>query len=207
VTGTEDLPAHGGFLPPAMPGHSHDLALPHDLERARSLLAEAGYPEGRGLPELRLVHADPGLGENLRREVEDKRAPQWRELGVRLRQEWVPFDDVPSEVQADNTFWEWGWVSDYPEPEGMLQTFLDTQPVLRDDVLLSLCDQARTPRSRDARLELYRAADKLLVAELVSLVPLSYSIWHILHRPHVHGMWAHPMGTGTLDDVVVRRSP
>src|SRR5262249_12070780 len=45
--------AYGGFLPPAMPGHSHDLAPSYDPARARALLAEAGFPDGRGLPELR----------------------------------------------------------------------------------------------------------------------------------------------------------
>src|ERR1044072_6632155 len=44
--------AYGGFLPPAMPGHSHELVPAHDVDLARRLLAEAGYPEGRGLPEL-----------------------------------------------------------------------------------------------------------------------------------------------------------
>jgi oligopeptide transport system substrate-binding protein len=205
MVGAEQRPAYGGFLPPAMPGHSHELAPTPDLALARSLLAEAGYPEGRGLPELRLVHADPGLGADARRKAEARFGPQWRDLGIRLRQEWVPFERIRTEVQKDHTFWSWAWASDYPEPQGMLETFLASQPVPVDDELSALLRTARSSRSRDERLEFYRAVDRRLVAEDAWIVPTVYDIWHVLHRPHVEGLWTHPLGMGTLDGVVVRQ--
>ncbi|GAG42728.1 unnamed protein product, partial [marine sediment metagenome] len=45
-------PATGGFVPPGMLGHSPGIALPCDPDRARLLLAEAGYPGGRGFPDV-----------------------------------------------------------------------------------------------------------------------------------------------------------
>ena len=47
--------SRGGAIPPAMPAHSHRVGLEYDLEKARALLDEAGYPGGKGLPELTLV--------------------------------------------------------------------------------------------------------------------------------------------------------
>ncbi len=44
------FPATGGFVPPNMAGHSPGIALPYDPDEARKLLAEAGYPGGRGFP-------------------------------------------------------------------------------------------------------------------------------------------------------------
>ena len=79
-------PATGGFLPPAMPGHSHDAGLRHDPGLARSLLAEAGYPEGRGLPAARLIQADPGFGDETRRRIEARWESQWRGLNLRVEQ-------------------------------------------------------------------------------------------------------------------------
>ena len=52
---SERASTRGGAIPPAMPGHSHRVGPEYDPETARQLLAEAGYPEGRGLPELRML--------------------------------------------------------------------------------------------------------------------------------------------------------
>jgi oligopeptide transport system substrate-binding protein len=205
VADSANPPAYGGFLPPAMPGHSHDLAPKYDIDRARALLAEAGYPDGRGLPEIRLVHADPGFGPDFRRDTEAKWESQWRELGVRMRQEALDFDDVRPAVEVGPSLWIWGWVSDYPDPDGMLETFAASMPITRDGELSRLLEQARVLRTRDERLELYRRADRRLVAELVRVVPTIYDSWYVVHRPHVDGMWTHPMGIGPLDELVVRR--
>jgi ABC-type transport system substrate-binding protein/class 3 adenylate cyclase len=207
IAGSGDLPpAFGGLLPPAMPGHSHELAPAHDLVLARTLLAEAGYPDGRGLPELRLVHADPGLDEPLRREIESRWIGQWRELGVQVHQDWVLFEQFAAEVSRDASFWESGWISDYPDPHGVLGSLFEQQvvPVPRqDEDLRGLLDRARNLRARDERLQLYREVDRKLVADQVWLVPTSYGNWHLVHRPWVKGLWTHPLGMGPLDNVVV----
>jgi ABC-type transport system substrate-binding protein/class 3 adenylate cyclase len=207
VAGTGNFPAQGGILPPAMPGHSHDLALAHDTALARTLLAEAGYPDGRGLPELRLVHPQLGVQDFLRAEIEARWAGQWRELGVRIRQEWVPFEQVRLALSRNASFWEWGWVSDYPDPHGVIGILLAHQlmPVQYSEDVRGLLDQAQTLRSRDDRLQLYRDADRKLVAEEVRIVPTFYDRWHVLHRPWVRGLWAHPLGMGPLEDVVVTK--
>jgi len=205
VQDTNGAPAYGGFLPPAMPGHSHDLALRYDIRRARTLLAEAGYPDGRGLPELRLIHADPGFGADFRRHEEAKWTPQWRELGVRVRQEWVSFDDVPAEVRVGPSILAWGWVGDFPDPDGMLSTFAASHAITPHLGVSMLLEQAHSSRDRDARLNLYRTADRIIVSERTWVVPTIYDRWGITYRPHVEGIWAHPLGMGALDDVVVHR--
>jgi ABC-type transport system substrate-binding protein len=188
-----------------MPGHTHELAPAYDPARARALLAEAGYDGDRG-PELRLLHADPGLGERLRDEIEARWAGQWRELGVRLTQEWVPFDRIYAEAGAEGSFLEWGWVSDYPDPDGFLGPLLEQNfsPVPTDAETSQLLELGRSSRSRDERLRLYRELDRYLVAERTWLVPTVYDAWQILRRPWVEGVWGTPFGLGTLGDVVVQ---
>jgi oligopeptide transport system substrate-binding protein len=175
------------------------------LEHARSLLAQAGYADGRGLPELRLTHADFGFGEAFRHEVDARWEPQWRDLGVRVRQEWVPESALVSEGSRDASFWESGWGTDYPDPHGMLANFLESHQVGYDDDLARLLRRARSLRSRDDRLGLYREADRRLVAEQTWVVPTIYVKWYLLHRPWLHGLWTSPLGMSTLDEVVVRR--
>ena len=197
--------AYGGFLPPAMPGHSHDLAPVHDVDLARRLLAEAGYPDGRGLPELRLVHADPGFSAEMRSQFEKQWEDQWRVLGVRLRQDAVRFEDFRTEVEKPGSIANWGWSSDYPDPDGLLSTFLVAQASVAPDEVTNLVARARASHDRDARLELFRQADRILVAEQAWVVPVIYDGFALVHRPNVEGFWANPMGMSPLDEVIVRR--
>ena len=83
------LPATGGFVPLGMPGHLPGVGLPWDPGRARQLLTEAGYPDGKGFPDVECVartdQAD--LGENLK--------AQWEEnLGVKIRWETVEWQAI-----------------------------------------------------------------------------------------------------------------
>ena len=186
--------------------HDNDLAPAYDPERARSLLADAGYPGGRGLPELRLLQADPGLSPEFRRKLDERWTGQWQELGVRFRMEWAGFEELMAEAEAENSFWTWGWGSDYPDPDGMLSTFVETGRYVADAEIETLLARARASRDRDARLDLYRAADRILVADETWIVPTVYDYWNIAHRPTVHGIWAHSLTVGQLDDVIVDRS-
>jgi oligopeptide transport system substrate-binding protein len=183
---------------------AHDLALPFDLDRARALLAEVGYPDGRGLPELRLLHVSFENVEGRRREREAG-WQQWNELGVPIRQFWI---DVTQPIDysrfAEADLWEWSWNTDYPDPDGMLGTFLETQPTGRDAETERLITRARSLRSRDERLALYREADRRLVAEQVWLVPACYRLIHRVHRPWLDGVWTSPAAISPLNDIVVR---
>jgi ABC-type transport system substrate-binding protein/class 3 adenylate cyclase len=200
-----DAPALGGMLPPAMPGHSHELSPAENLERARELLAKAGYADGRGLPALRLALVRPvALSGQFRRDLEEAWRAQWGRIGVRLEIEWIPGGYIaPREDATGPHVWVHGWNADYPDPDGFLATFLETNPVLLDERLETLLGRARTLRNRDERLRLYREADRLLVSERVVAVPTFYQADVVLVRPWIEGFWANPIGYATCDQIVV----
>jgi len=200
-----DQPAQGGFIPPSLPGHSHDLAPAYDLDRARALLVEAGYPDGRGLPELRLLHVTVGSPGQPYRQEREAGWQQWHELGIRLRHEWLEWvDGRDSPRVAESDLFEWAWSTDYPDPDGMLGSALDGWPIVRDAETERLITRARSLRSRDERLALFRKADHRLVAEHVWLVPTSYHFSYLAHRPWLEGVWTSPIAISPLSDVVVR---
>jgi len=199
-------PAYGGFLPPGVAGHSHSLGLSFDLARARALLGEAGFPGGNGLPELELVHADFGFSLEFRREVEARWRSPWRELDVRVRHEWVNAGALSSGATEPVHGFEWGWVADYPDPDGMLGTFLESGIARPNDPEVKrLLALARSTRSRDERIELYRDIDRRLVSESVEVVPTGYDAWSLARRTWLDGLWATPTQLGSLEEVVVRR--
>lgn len=199
-------PARGGLLPPAMPGHSHELAPAEDIERARELLAEAGYPDGRGLPALRLALTENQQSDQLRHDLMEAWRAQWRRIGVHVEIEWIPSAYIGSFGQPDGPhLWAQGWTADYPDPDGHLATFVELNSALLDEKLRTLLGRARSLRDRDERLKLYREADRLLVAERVAVVPTHYSQDVLMIRPWIKGFWASPIGYATCDQAVVRQ--
>ncbi len=182
-------PALGGFIPPGMPGHSPDISLPYDPEAARRLLAEAGYPDGRGLPmiELLTTHGRRPLGQYLQQ--------VWREiLGLEVAWrtlEWTAFldrlDHRPPHIFL------YGWVADYPDPD----SFLRVSPAWRrthweHPRYINLVEKARHTPSQQERLRMYREADRLLI-EAAVVLPLTYGQSHLLIKPWVRRFPTSPL--------------
>src|SRR5688572_1971077 len=55
ITRAGEIPA-GSIVPPGMPGYTPSTMAPYDPEGARKLLAEAGYPDGKGFPKIEILY-------------------------------------------------------------------------------------------------------------------------------------------------------
>jgi len=188
----------GGAIPPAMPGHSHRAAPGYDLDAARNLLAEAGYANGHGLPEVRLVVP------NWLKSAGDL-AEQWAEIGARVTVVPIPapvgFRDLD-----DAHFWFTGWTADYPDPDGFFRgLFQLAWPFYRDEDLHELLERARVTVDQNARMRLYHEVDRLWVLERAALIPISYPRTMLLRRPWVEGLSANPLLRAQVDQAVVKR--
>ncbi|MBW3593703.1 MAG: ABC transporter substrate-binding protein, partial [Actinobacteria bacterium] len=189
----------GGAIPPAMPGHSHRVGPPFDLELARKLLADGGYPDGQGLPELTLV-VPPWLDPT-------DLVEQWAALGARVvpREATIPvgFRDLDGAH-----LWFSGWTADYPDPDGFFRgLFRLAWPFHRDEDLDELLDRARFLTEPGERMRLYHEIDRLWVAERAAILPLAYPRVMLLRRPWVTGLSANPLSRALLDQVVLEREP
>jgi ABC-type transport system substrate-binding protein len=188
----------GGFVPPTVPGHSHRVAPAYDSERARALLAEAGYPGGRGLPELSIAETEGGWGLEVL-------AEQFAEVGVRTCSAQVHIRDYFDHVRGDVDGFLWGWNADVPDPSGIIPPFLETHdPILRTSEIEALVARARSVGDQDKRLAMYREAERQWIGEHVAVLPLMYFRRTVLLRPWIEGFWQNALVTSTFAEVVVR---
>ena len=191
----------GGAIPPAMPGHSHRVAPEYDLELARKLLADAGYPDGKGLPELTMKL--PYWQENT-----EVFAELWRPLGARVTVERT--DETAYYCRPDGAhLWFSGWTVDFPDPDGFFRGLFEhvDKGFYVDDELRELVARARAIRNQGERMRLYHEIDRIWIAERAGILPLFYGRVLLVRRPWIENLWANPMSGAYLDQVVVNRPP
>ena len=182
------LPGTGGFVPPAMPGHSAGIGLAYDPDRARDLLAQAGYPGGQGFPDVSLLH----YGGSARELVVPFLQKAWRKsLGLSLEAqsvEWGVFIERRDRDPAHLTLG--GWSADYPDPDSLLRvTFHSTEginpPRWHNARFDGLVEEAARVADQARRMELYQEADRILVVEETVIMPLGYAQGRMLAKPWV----------------------
>jgi ABC-type transport system substrate-binding protein len=109
------------MVPPGIPGRSdRDVVPVHDPDDARALLAAAGYPGGKGFPEVTMLTGGTAYDEAILTEVE-------RELGITLRSETMEFGSYFERLETDPpAIWSLSWVADYPGRNDFLGVLLET---------------------------------------------------------------------------------
>jgi len=195
--------ATGGIVPPALYGHSPDIAPKLDLERAREHLSRSEASEDLTLA----LSAQDVWGELL-----EIVARGWRDgLGLDVRLDLWPGHDPPAGSLLEHAPMAlFGWMPGYPDPEYMLRLLLHSEARTNsvhfaDERFDELIESARQERNDRVRLERYHDADRYAVADRVAVVPLVYGRSTALVQPYVHGWWEFAKSSANFADLVVER--
>ncbi len=117
-----------GPIPPDFNGWDPEFANPYseyDIEKARELLAQAGYPGGRGPDgeQLTLNYETTGSSTATMQNADFFRQ-EMKKLGIRItinQNTWTEFQEKLRANRAQ--IYALGWIADYPDPENFLQLF------------------------------------------------------------------------------------
>jgi oligopeptide transport system substrate-binding protein len=182
--------AMGHYVPTTLPGwESADNAITHDPAEARRLFAEAGFPDGKGFPELELL----AVGSERGRALTTALLQMWQDvLGIRVRarnQEYQVYLDslVTGDFDVVLASWDGG-----PTPSGFLDRWV-TGGGTNDSVFTHpefdhlVTEVVRQTADAGERMRSYRRAEEILLAEL-PIIPLFQNHSLYLRQPCVEGI-------------------
>ena len=193
------IPAYS-ITPPGTLGYQPPKLFDFDPEKARQLLAEAGYPNGEGWPGLDIIYNTNEAHRKIAVAVQQ----MWKKyLNVDItisNQEWKVYLNAVS--QRDFQVARRGWIGDYVDPNNFLDLFITDggnnntgfANDYYDEMILQLAPRAPTEEERFA---IFHEAETLLMQQMPIIPIYTYATRHLVH-PSVEGMSANLMDSLNL---------
>lgn len=160
-----------------------------NLQKAKDLLKEAGYPDGKGIPKIDYLINDSGyhkvVGEYLQK--------AWGELGIDVTVdvvEWASF--TPMRRNGDFMAARNGWVGDYTDPSNILELFTtdngNNDGKYSNPEFDAVIEKSRTTTDAAERSAVLHEAEDIIMED-AGCIPVAYYNDFYLMSSKVTGAW------------------
>lgn len=194
-----------GIVPPPMPNYDvkRIKGYTYDLNKAKQLMAEAGYPDGKGFPDA-VLQINSGGDRNI--QLAESIQNMLKEIGVNMKMNIMQFAQHLDNIDAGRAdLFRLGWIADYPDPENFLNLYYGKN-VPKDPKAISpinstrfqnaefdaLFEKAIATTDQKERYELYYQAEQIATDKAPTLL-IFYEEDYRLLQPYVKGFPLDPM--------------
>jgi len=185
-------PAAETIVPPGIPGHREKgKGFTYNVEAAKKLLAEAGYPDGKGMPALDISFQQGKP--DIKTVAEGVAGMIKANLGVEVRAQPMEWGKYLEEYNAKNqVFYHMRWSADFYDMQNFLSHMLTTNGPenkfgYSNPEYDRLCNLADTTVAMEQRIPLYQQAEDI-VLEDAAWIPIYFQRDVVLVSPQVKGL-------------------
>ena len=176
--------------------HKDYSSVTTNIEEAKKLLEEAGYPNGQGFPTITFTYNTASNNQMIAQAIQD----MWKtNLGINVEltnEEWAVFQTTRNNFQYE--ICRHGWIGDYNDP----MTFLDmwvtasgqNNAGYSNEEYDSLIAQAKSEQDGEKRTELLRKAEDILMDDM-AIIPIYYYTNIVCANDNVKGYVKSPLGS------------
>ncbi|HEY4988257.1 MAG TPA: peptide ABC transporter substrate-binding protein [Opitutaceae bacterium] len=189
------FPVARSLTPPNCGGYTSRTQVSDDFELARRLMAEAGYPGGKGLPtvEVQCYETEVPL-----RMLEAIQAMWLKELGFHITIAQIEQKTLFQNQQNRNYTMSFsGWIADYPDPLTFLGMMItdggNNWASWSNKEFDRLIDETTNTADNAKRLEIFQKAEVILLDE-APIIPLYFRPQVYARSPDVHGWTTNVVG-------------
>lgn len=199
------IPATSGFIPKGMPGFDSVKVKGYDYNPtlAAKLLVEAGFPNGKGMPEIKLSTSTTykDLIEFIQGELNN--------IGIKAKVDVSPSASLRDLMSKNEvSFFRGSWIADYPDGENYLSVFYSKNKVplgpnytgYFNKEFDQLFDRAYYENDNQKRFALYQKMDNM-VLEHAAVVPILYDQSVVMLQNNIGGYKVNPLCLMILKDV------
>jgi peptide/nickel transport system substrate-binding protein len=183
------LPADAGFVPGGLPSRNTDSVKGYvfNQSKALKLLSDAGFPEGRNLPVIKLL-TNPDYAD-----VAIFIARQESNIGIHIQVEVLQKSMLLQQTaQSEAAFFLGSWIADYPDAENYMAVFYSKNPAppnytrYNNAAFDVLYNQSLEENNDSIRYTLYRKMDQMVIDD-APVVPIFYDEVIRLVQPNING--------------------
>lgn len=193
------IAAESGFVPAGLPSFD-SVAVPgyhYNVAKAKQLLAEAGFPDGKNMPEIKLltipIYGD--LGTYIANEL--------LQIGIKVQVEVIQKSLLMEQTSKSQApFFRGSWIADYPDAENYLSVFYGKNPAppnytrYKNAEYDQLYERAIAEKNDSIRYKLYQQMDEIIIRD-APVVPLWYDM--AIHLVHLNIINFYPNSLNLLE--------
>lgn len=194
-------------MPPSIWGYNSNIKdREFNLDKAKQLLAEAGYPNGFKIKFWAMPVPRPYMPDGVK--IAEAIQQDLKKIGVEaeiVTMEWATY--LEKTKAGEQEMFLLGWTGDNGDPDNFLATLLDKNNIggnnrtrWANEEAHKLLMQAQSAVTKEEREKLYQQVQEIIFKD-VPMVPLAHSTPALAAKANVINYKPHPKGSESLEKV------